>query len=161
VRLVFALAAFLMVPTVAVGAEPDPGYRVREAPGRFADVIEGVKDAITAGGYVVDYVGHLNTMLERTSETVGSITPTGAKSPYRAAEYVQFCAAKITHEAVSANPLAIANCPYVIFVYELERSPGTIHVGYRTPVRATSMISQRINDRIEKLLDDIAVAALK
>lgn len=156
-RLVLAV---VMTATLAMGAMAESmGYAESTKEGAFADVRDDLKNAIVNRGYVVDYVGQFNKMLERTSEVAGSVTETGAKSPYKEAEYLQFCAAKLTHEAISASPLNIVNCPYVVFVYELHSKPGVIHVGYRKPVAGPSKRSRGAIDKIDQLLADIVKEA--
>ena len=100
-------------------------------------------------------------MLERTSEAVGSVTPGGSKSPYIDAKYLQFCSAKLTHEVVSANPLNIAICPYVVFIFELKTDPGKIHVGYRKPIAGPSRLTRKATAKVEALLNDITKQAVE
>lgn len=144
-----------------VRAADELGYRVHTKTGKFEDVRDDLRDAIIDKGFVIDYVGHFNTMLERTAADTGSVTPLGAKSPYKHAEYMQFCPAKLTHEAVSATPFAIANCPIAIFVYETGAEPGKINVGYRLPVATPSKVMRAVNEKLIAVLDEIARKATK
>ena len=154
-----ALAIAIATLTI-MGASPawsqEIGYKLYSKPGKYEDVRDDLKDAIVKRGLVIDYVGQFNTMLERTAEAAGRSAETGRKSPYLNAEFVQFCPSKLTHEAVSANSLAIANCPIAIFVYEVNKEPGKIHVGFRTPVASPSRLSKKVNGQIVELLDGIA-----
>lgn len=150
-----ALVAMASVAFAAGAQAEGLGFGESTREGAFAEVRDDLKDAIVNRGYVVDYVGQLNKMLERTSEAVGSVTAGGAKSPYKDAEYMQFCAAKLTHDAISASPQNIVNCPYIVFVYELNAKPGVIHVGYRKPVAGPSKKSREAVDKIDQLLADI------
>lgn len=157
-----AIACLMAVLTVVSPAfSSEPGYRTFAKSGAYADVRDDLKDAIIRRGFVIDYVGHFNSMLERTADVAGRRAETGRKSPYLNAEYMQFCPAKLTHEAVAANPLAIANCPVALFVYESNQQPGTIHVGFRTPVASPSRLSSEVNGRFTALLEEIAVEATK
>ncbi len=156
---VLALASLLLVAPAE--AADEFGYRVHAKAGKFEDVRDDVKDAIVNKGFVIDYVGHFNAMLERTAEATGSVTALGAKSPYKNAEYVQFCPSKLTHEAVSATPFAIANCPIAIFVYEVAAEPGKIQVGYRLPVATPSKVMRQVNAKLVALLDEIAKEATR
>ena len=142
-------------------ASDEAGYRVFSKKAAFEDIRDNVRDAIVNRGFVVDYVGKLNAMLERTAHATGSITAAGAKSPYRNAEYLQFCPSQLTHDAVSASPLAIANCPIVIFVYELGYETGTAYVGFRLPVTSPSKRVKEVNEKLAVLLADIAKEATK
>ena len=67
---------------------------------------------------------------------------------------MQFCPAKLVHEAVSANPFALANCPIALFIYELNYEPGKIHVGYRLPIGSPSSRANEINLKIVSLLHE-------
>lgn len=144
-----------------VAAASEPGYKVVVKPGTYEDVRDNVKDAIIGRGFVIDYVGQFNDMLERTAEATGSVTEAGRKSPYRKAEYMQFCPSKLTHEAVSASPFAIANCPIAIFVYELGYEPGKINVGYRLPLDSPSKRVREVNAKLEAMLAGIVAEATK
>ncbi len=154
---------FVLGLAVLGGAEAsdDLGFRTYTKAGTFADVREDLQDAIVKRGFVIDYVGHFNEMLERTAVAASSVTKDGSKSPYREAQYLQFCPAAITHEAISANPFAIANCPVAVFVYELKAEPGKVHVGYRLPVGSPSRLVKQINEKLVGLLHDIATEATR
>lgn len=158
------LTASLIALTLAFSSpaiSDDVGYKSYTKAGKYEDVRDDLKDAIIKRGFVIDYVGHFNSMLERTAEAAGRNVESGKKSPYLNAEYVQFCPSKLTHEAVSANPIAIANCPVAVFVYEVHQEPGVVHVGFRTPVASPSRLSKDINGRIVEMLDGIAKDATK
>ncbi len=158
-----ALVALTMVCGIssAVSAQTDPGYKIYTKAGKFDDVSEAVKDAILKRGFVVDYTGELNKMLERTAADTGTITSAGKKSPFKSAHFLQFCPAKLTHEAVNASPFGIANCPIAIFIFEREHEAGKIHVGYRLPVASPSKLSKDVNKRLTATLHDIATEATK
>lgn len=146
----------------ALGARAaDDDIRVYTKVGKFADVDENLRDAITKRGYVVDYVGELNKMLERTAADTGTVTSSGKATPFKNAHFVQFCPSKLTHDAVNTNPYGIANCPIAVFIYELDHEQGKIHVGYRMPVSSPSKKSTEVNDRLKALLADIVNEATK
>ena len=159
-HIVVVLVACFALTTVAHAAD-ELGYRVHSKAAKFEDVRDDLRDAIVNKGFVIDYVGHFNAMLERTAEATGSTTALGAKSPYRHAEYMQFCPSKLTHEAVSATPFAIANCPIAMFVYETGAEPGKIQVGYRLPVATPSKRMREVNEKLLTLLEGIAGEATK
>ena len=156
-----ALTALLAIALPLAASAAEPGYKIFSKAGSYGDVRDDLKDAIINRGLVVDFVGEIGNMLSRTSHAVGSVTEGGEKSPYRHAQYFQFCAAQLTHDAVSANPHAIVNCPYVMFVYEMGYKPGTIHVSFRLPADAPSKRSREVNQRLVQLLTDIAKEATK
>lgn len=137
------------------------GYKAVKTKGNFEDVEFDLKDAIVNRGLKIDYIGHLGKMLSRTSDAVGSTTELGSKSPYVHAKYYQFCSAQLTHEVVSANPLNISVCPYVVFVFELKSEPGVIHVGYRRPFAGPSAITKKAVNKVEALLAAVIADAVK
>lgn len=157
--IVMAIAA--LVFGIGTASAEDYGYRTVTKAAKFDDVRDNLKDAIINRGFVIDYVGRFNEMLNRTAEATGSVTEAGKKSPYLNAEYMQFCPSKLTHEAVSASPFAIANCPITLFVYELGYEPGKVYFGYRLPVVSPSKRVREVNAKLEALLQSIAAEAAK
>ena len=128
--------------------------------GTFEDVLQDLKDAVINRGLVIDYVGHVDKMLNRTSAAASSVTESGSKSPYLNAKYLQFCSAKLTHASVSANPFNLSICPYVVFIFEAKTDPGKIIVGYRRPIPpGPSQLTKKAFAEIDKLLDGIAKEA--
>lgn len=161
VMALIVMACLGMAPLSVATAEDGLGYRVHTKTGKFDNVRDDLKDAIINRGFVIDYVGHFNKMLERTADAAGSVSGSGAKSPYLNAEYMQFCPSKLTHEAVSATPFSIANCPIALFVYELAAEPGKVVMGYRLPVATPSKRMRDVNARLTELLDSIVKEAAK
>ena len=145
--------------SAASGSAQPAGKKHFSTKGNFEDVFADLKDAVINRGLVIDYTGHIDTMLERTSQAAGSVTETGSKSPFVHAKYIHFCSAKLTHQAVSANPYNLAICPYVIFIFEARAEPGKVIVGYRRPIPGPSKYSKTALAKIEKLLDGIAKEA--
>lgn len=148
-----AVVLFVGVPQAL--ADEARGFKSYEKTGTFENLYSSLQDAIINKGLVIDYVGHLDQMLERTSKTVGSVTEKGSKSPYLAAKFLQFCSAKLSHDVISANPQNIAICPYVVFIYEEKSTPGIIHVGFRRPITGPSKRSRKALEKVENLLDSI------
>ncbi len=158
----FPLIAAIFALMVSPGfAEQVRGFKAYETKGAFSDVLADLRDAIINRGHVIDYTGHINEMLRRTSKTVGSVTSKGSKSPYLNAQFMHFCSAKLSHEVVSANPQNIAVCPYVLFMYETKANPGTIHVGYRRPITGPSKRSRKAFTKIDALLDAVVKESLQ
>ncbi len=150
-----AVFAALSLALPVAAADTQLGYQALKRKASFEDVETDLRDAIINRGMTIDYVGHISKMLERTSEAVGSVTEEGSKSPYKEANYFQFCSAKLTHDVVSKNPLNISICPYVIFLFELKTEPGVIHIGYRRPFGGPSAISRKAVAAVEALLGKI------
>ena len=94
--------------------------------GEYEDVQYDLEDAIVARGLTVDHVSHVSNMLKRTAGVVE-----GAKEIYKKGEQFQFCSAKLSREAMQADPANIVFCPYMIYMYERADVPGKIHIGYR------------------------------
>lgn len=158
----FLAVAFITIATTFTSqAMEAKGFKTVKTKGDFDTVFVDTQDAIINKGYTIDYVGHMNQMLKRTSKAVGSVTETGSLSPYKHAKFMQFCSAKLTHEAVSANPQNIAICPYVVFVYEEKATPGVIHVGYRRPVGGPSKRSRKVFEKIDAMLTSVIENAIK
>ena len=159
-RLFAALLWLCIAATFGSHSFAQPADKVHfTTKGTFSEVFQDVKDAIINRGFVIDFTGHVDKMLERTSGVAGSVTKSGEKSPYLHAKYVQFCSAKLTHESVSANPYNLAICPYVVFIFESRAKPGTIVVGYRKPQAGPSKLSRAAFNKITKLLAGIASEA--
>ena len=142
------IIAGLLLGAMQASAQPI-GYKVTSLKGSFDDVFFELSDAVVNKGLVIDFTGHVGSMLSRTSDAVG------AKSPYRNAKYLQFCSAKLTSAAVTADPTNMAICPFVMFAYETAADAGTVHIGYRRPIGATSKASKVALAQIENLLDEI------
>ena len=137
----------------SAGAEKSTSYVVHVTKNDFAAALFSLENAIVNRGLVIDHVGYLGKMLERTTQA------TGGQSPYTSARYLNFCSAKLSQAAMEANPENIAICPYVMFVYELKAEPGKARIGFRRPSGAIEPASQKAIADIEKLLTDIAQEA--
>jgi uncharacterized protein (DUF302 family) len=125
-------------------------------PGKFDDVFEDAKLAIEEKGLVIDYVSHVNTMLERTGKDVGS-----TRKLYAEARSFVFCSAVLSRKTMEADPANVSQCPYGITVYATAQQPGTVHVSYRRPWRPDgSAASKAALKEVETLLDGIARKAL-
>jgi uncharacterized protein (DUF302 family) len=136
-------------------ANPHPVVSYSKA-AKFEDVFEEAKLAIEAKGLVVDYVSHVNAMLERTGKDVGS-----GKKLYADARALVFCSALLSRKTMEADPANVAQCPYAITVYATVQQPGTVHVAYRRPWRPDgSAASKAALKEVEALLDGIARRAL-
>lgn len=160
-RILKAAVVVLAVASALPAQASDPAFKTFSKAGSFEDVFENLKDAIVRRGFVIDYVGQFNAMLLRTAKDTETVSDIGRTSPYRHAQFVQFCPARLTHEAVNASPLAIASCPIAFFVYELNYDPGKIQIGFRLPVPSASKRVTEVNDKIVALMQDISQEALK
>ncbi|GAB6053790.1 hypothetical protein JCM17960_26100 [Magnetospira thiophila] len=131
------------------------GQQFYSTEGSFADVKQDVVNAVTNKGLVVDYVARIGDMLKRTGSDMGS-----SKQIYAEAEMLQFCSANYSRAAMEADPSNIIFCPYVIVLYTLPDSPGTVHVGYRRPLGGSDLASRQALLEIEGMLDSVVREAL-
>ncbi len=146
------LVALLFSPLTAMSAEPGNNIKIVEAD--FAQVFQDLQDEVINKGLVIDYIGHVDTMLERTSEASGA-----SESPYLHAKYFQFCSSALTHEAVAADSQNLAMCPYLVFAYETKAKTGNVSVGFRDPTLTSSEKSQAVAAKIRNLLQGIVEAS--
>lgn len=141
-------AALVLVAMTALSAFPaaaQDDVTGFETDAAFADVMSDLSDAIVNRGYVVDYHGFIGDMLKRTAADVGS-----EARLYSNAEFVQFCSAVKSRAAMEQDIGNIAYCPYVLFAYETEATPGKVTVGFRRLPDGGG------RDEINALLEEIA-----
>ncbi len=148
---VFALAFFVVFANISVWA--NEAVKVYGWEGSYDDAKFSVQDAIVGKGLKVVYEGHMATMLERTSKAVGK------PNPYLHGEYLLFCSASHSNASVNADPQNIGICPYIIFLYETKKKPGTIHIGYRRPVGGQTPESKVALKAIDELIHSIVKEA--
>lgn len=155
-KLNFALAnialavAIFVAPATASGSEP--AKTIKSVTGDFDEVFGDLQDAVINRGLVIDYVGDVGKMLERTADTA---TEADTKTPYLNARYLQFCSAVLTHEAVGADVHNLAMCPYVVFAYQTRAEPGEVSVGYRQITLAPAASSQAVQAKVHDLLQAV------
>ena len=120
----------------------------------FADVRQDLADGVINRGYKIDYVAQIGEMLARTAADVG-----GKNEIFENAEFIQFCSAVLSRKAMEADPVNIAFCPYILFVYERAESRGNIHVGFRHLDEVGNPASKTALANINKVLNEIAKEA--
>lgn len=116
----------------------------------FEDTATAAENAIINRGYTIDYHGFIGDMLKRTAGDVGA-----TKALYRDAEFFTFCSAVVSRDVMEGDIADIAYCPYVVFVYEGEDTPGTVTVGYRKLPEGGK------RDQVNVLLSEIVKAAVE
>jgi len=135
-----------------IAGELHDGYYLSSSENSFEDVVADLEDAIVNQGLVIDFVGHSGDMLERTAEALET------ESSLSAAQYFNFCSAKLTHAAIAASPENMAICPYVVFAYQLKSEPDTVQLGYRRPIGAAGEASEQaladIEDMLKRMVDE-------
>ena len=144
-------ATFALTGLTAAHAAEITEYVV-EAP--YENVRQDLGDGVINRGYKIDYEAFIGDMLARTSQDVG-----GKKKIYNKAEFIQFCSAVLSRDAMEADPANIAFCPYILFVYERADHPGKVHVGFRRLDEQGSDASKAALAKINAVLDEIAKEA--
>ncbi|MEM7635248.1 MAG: DUF302 domain-containing protein [Pseudomonadota bacterium] len=159
----FSLSLAAIALAAAVSTAPatvlagEPAKTIKTVTGDFDEVFGDLQDAVINRGLVIDYVGDVGKMLERTAEAA---TGSDTAAPYLNARYLQFCSAAITHEAVGADVHNLAMCPYLIFAYQTRAEPGEVSVGYRQVTLAPSAASQAAQTKVHNLLQAVVNEAV-
>lgn len=145
------LALWMGVATALVRANDDPVVVLHTA-GEFEDIIESVKDAITARGLLVSGTLHVSDMLKRTGKDLGH-----EKQIYVKAESVEFCSALMSHLMIGKDPRNLVICPFTVAVYVLAEAPDRVSVAYRKAVIAGG--DPEVTEKINAMLEGIATEA--
>lgn len=120
----------------------------------YEDVRADLESAIIKEGLKIDYTGNIAGMLQRTGPDVGSNQPV-----YQNAEFFTFCSAKLSRAMMEADPANMAQCPYVVFMYQRAATVKEVTVGYRKV--AVAGRGAKTLEEINKLLDRVVKAATK
>ena len=120
----------------------------------FENTLFNLKQALTDRGLVVNTVGHISDMLQRTGKALGK-----TRKIFTHAQNIEFCSATLSRNSMSASPHNIIYCPYIISVYSLAGNPKKTYVSYRRLPRLTDKKSDKALQAVNKLLDDLAKAA--
>lgn len=148
-------AAIAATPATVLGGEP--AETIKTATGDFDEVFGDLQDAVINRGLVIDYVGDVGKMLERTADAAKSAD---TRVPYLHARYLQFCSSALTHEAVDADVHNLTMCPYVVFAYQTRARPDEVSVGYRQVELAASPASQAAQTKVHDLLKAVVDEAV-
>lgn len=120
----------------------------------FEDVFFDLKEQIIGLGLVIEHIGHIDKMLNRTALVVKGSDDLGDNT-YKHAKYLQFCSATLTHEAIGIEPANISICPFVLYIYEHLKTPGKVTLGYRNPDFGMQNLSEPISIKIHSFLKQI------
>ncbi len=128
-----------------------PAIVMRTVEGAFEDVLQDVEDAIIGQGLKITYRADIAGMLARTGKDLGF------QPIYKGGQVLQFCSARLSHEAMKADTRNIAFCPYGVFVFQTLDAADKAVIGYRPlPVgQATSDASRKAMQAINALLENI------
>ncbi len=123
----------------------------------FTDVWSALKEAVLERGFVIDYEGNVGAMLERTAK----VSAAGAEVPLVNARYLQFCASKLTHEAIAANVKNMAMCPLVVFSYQPRAASQRVVVGFRAVSGASGSASEHVLAKVNAMLKAVVDQAVE
>ncbi len=158
-RINITLASILLAAAISLTSSSvfasEPGDTIKTVAGDFDEVFGDLQDAVINRGLVIDYVGDVGKMLERTADVAKGTTGSDSKAPYLNARYLQFCSAVVTHQAVDVDVRNLAMCPYVVYAYEARAEPGKVSVGYRQIELAPSPASQAAQTAVHNLLQAV------
>ncbi|WP_018868195.1 MULTISPECIES: DUF302 domain-containing protein [unclassified Thioalkalivibrio] len=120
--------------------------------GDFDHYFEMVEEAISAEGLVINNVGFIANMLDRTA---GQESGEGI---YLDGRSVDFCSATYSRATMEADPHNMVFCPYIITVYELTDEPGVVYMGY-TPVpevgdKESKESLRAVNELVERIIKE-------
>jgi uncharacterized protein (DUF302 family) len=153
----FLTMACLVVVALLSGGMPalasDAVMYVRRG-ASYQDVRLDLEAAIIAEGLKIDLVGDIGGMLKRTGPDVGSNVPV-----YKNAEFFAFCSAKLSRAMMERDPANMAQCPYVVFLYQREATLKEVTVGYRK-LKVEGRAAKTLEE-INKMLDRIVKKATK
>jgi len=116
----------------------------------YEDALFDLGEALINKGLVIDHKAAVVSMLNRTAKDVGA-----SKTIYKNGEVIEFCSAKLSRDAMEADPLNMAFCPYSMFIYETTANPGQITVGYKILGGASSEASKKALAAVNKIMDEM------
>ena len=119
----------------------------------FDEIFEMIEFAIESEGLVINNVGYISRMLDRTA---GQEAGEGI---YLDGRSLDFCSATYSRNTMEADPHNITFCPYVITVYELSDEPGTIYVSYQRVPTIGDDDSRAALEDVNELVDRIVIEA--
>lgn len=149
----FLLALLAFMAGTAIAAE---NYTVIfKAKGGYEEVRDFIRMGIESEGLVINNVGHIADMLERTGKDLGA-----TKKVYEYGEQFEFCSATLSRTMMEADPHAIVLCPFIISVYQM---PGdkTVYLSYRKPAYTKNPKLKKALAEIEKLQVKIIKGAME
>ncbi len=149
--LVFALLAFASGMALAA----DNYAVVFKAQGNYADVRDFIRMGIESEGLVINNVGHIADMLERTGKDLGA-----TRKVYEYGEQFEFCSSTLSRAMMEVDPHAIALCPFIISVYQ-KAGDKTVYVSYRRPVHTKNVALRKVLREIEQLQIKIIKGAIE
>jgi len=149
-HIVFAAGMLALSSTGAIAQEGNSTIKSYEFEASYEDALFDLGEALINKGLVIDNQARVANMLNRTAKDIGA-----TKTVYKNGEVLEFCSAKLSRDAMEADPLNMAFCPYRMFVYETTAKPGFVTVGYPVLGGASGEASKKALDAINKLVDDM------
>ncbi len=129
-------------------------YKFYKIKGSYEDVRVDLDYAITGTGIKVNGVSHIADMLVRTGKDLGR-----TKKLYEHAKAIQFCSATLSRNMMEADPMNIAFCPYIIYIFSLPNEKNIVYLGYRKLPELSSAASKKAVAAIIKTYEDIIADA--
>jgi len=149
-NLVLAGSLLALASISSLAQEGNSTIKSYEFEGSYEDALFDLGEALINKGLVIDNQARVANMLNRTAKDIGA-----TKTVYKNGEVLEFCSAKLSRDAMEADPLNMAFCPYRMFVYETTAKPGFVTVGYPVLGGASGPASKKALDAINKLVDDM------
>lgn len=134
----------------AMAQEGNSRVKTYVVEGNFEDAIFDLGEALINKGLVIDDRNKVAEMLKRTGKDLGE-----TKVIYKGGEVLSFCSARLSRNAMEADPINMAFCPYTMFAYETIVKPGFVTVGYMKIDGASSPASKKALDAVNKLMDEM------
>ncbi len=151
--LFFSFIVVGSVQAVDIKLETDE-YKFYKIKGSYEDVRLDLDYAITGMGIKVNGVSHIAAMLVRTGKDLGR-----TKKLYEHAEAIQFCSATLSRNMMEADPMNIAFCPYIIYIFSFPDEKNIVYLGYRKLPELSSAASKKAVAAIIKTYEDIIADA--
>ncbi len=149
-------STFIIIGTIQaadIKLETDE-YKFYKIKGSYEDVRVDLDYAITGMGIKVNGVSHIADMLVRTGKDLGR-----TKKLYDHAEAIQFCSATLSRNMMEADPMNIAFCPYIIYIFSFPGEKNTVYLGYRKLPELESAESKKAVAAIIQTYEDIIADA--
>ena len=158
-KIPLTIVFFALITAALVATGHSQSRYVKTVEAEFDDVFFDLKEAVIGSGLVIEHIGHVGKMLERTASAV---TGNGDKDmqTYKFAKYLQFCSATITHKATGLDPANLSICPFLLYAFETTKDPGKVSVGYRNPDFGNLSPNDPINIEVHQLLKKFVDTAI-
>lgn len=146
----FSLFVATMLFTALPAYSANNSIKSYQFEGSYEDAVFDLGEALTNKGLVIDHKAQVANMLNRTAKDIGATT-----TVYKNGQVIEFCSAKLSRDAMEADPLNMAFCPYSMFVFETVANPGKITIGYKILTGASGTASIKALKAVNKIMDEM------